>query len=54
MKVLIFYGSLFEFNKHIPDRDIVSVVDLAIKDDDERRKFKVKMPGQEEEEQEAV
>lgn len=54
MKVLIFYGSLSEFNKYVPAGNIVSVVDLAIKDDDERRKFKVKVPGQEEEEQEPV
>lgn len=53
MKVLIFYGSLAEFTKLIPD-DVVSVVDLAIKDDDERRKLKVKVPGQEEEQEEPV
>lgn len=54
MKVIIFYGSLAEFNKHIPHENTISVVDLAIKDDDERRKLKVKVPGQEEEEQEPV
>lgn len=54
MKVLIFYGSLSEFNKHIPEKNIVSVVDLAIKDDDERHKLKLKIPGEEEEEQEQV
>ena len=51
MNVTIFYGSLAEFNKLIPD-EVISVVDLAIKDDDERRKLKLKVPGQEEEQEE--
>ncbi len=53
MKVLIFYGSLAEFNKLIPE-NVVSVVDLALKDDDERRKLKVKVSGQEEEQEEPI
>ncbi len=48
MNVFIFYGSNVEFQKYLPDSHI-SVVDLALKDDDERRKFKVEVPGQEDE-----
>lgn len=53
MKVLIFYGSLAAFSEFIPE-NVVSVVDLAIRDDDERRKLKLKMPGQEDEHEEPL
>lgn len=54
MKVLIFYGSLAEFYKYLPEGDIPTIVDLAIKDDDERRRLKVKVPGQNEDEEEPL
>lgn len=42
MKVFFFYGSLSEFGKCIPDDGVTSIVDLAIKFDEEHRKFSVK------------
>lgn len=42
MKVLFFYGSLSEFRTHIPEDDVTSIVDLAIKFDEEHRKVSLK------------
>ncbi len=52
MKVLFFYGSLSEFRKHIPEVNVTSIVDLAIKFDEEHRKFTLK--GQDYPEEEKV
>lgn len=52
MKVYFFFGSLSEFGKHLPDNTVTSIVDLAIKFDEEHRKISVK--GQEIPEEEKI
>lgn len=47
MNVQIFYGGLHEFGEMIPDNGIMSIVDLAIRDDAKHRSIKVDVKGNE-------
>lgn len=47
MNVKIFYGSLSKFREILPDKEYISIVDIAILDDTIRRKVKVYVQGQE-------
>ena len=53
-KVLIFYGSQQEFEKHIPSTNVRSLTDLVMEIDDDSRKFIVEVPNNPKPEKEKV